>query len=108
MNINVETAETSEIVKPYRIVPSTSNSKHLISRVEETSQKRKMKARNLKLQAENRKLREKIRRLEKKMKNMKNKKTIEDGPKEYETLRQLGYKLLPTNFAQLLPVQIDA
>ncbi|XP_018399595.1 PREDICTED: 52 kDa repressor of the inhibitor of the protein kinase-like isoform X3 [Cyphomyrmex costatus] len=85
MDIDIETAETSKIV-----TPSTSSSKHLISRVEETPLKRKMKERHLKLQAENRKLRERIRRLQKKIKKMENKKVIEDGPKEYETLRQLS------------------
>jgi len=76
--------------------------------IKETPRKKKLKERNFKLKAENRMLREKIRRLQKKVKILENTKKADEDPKEHETLRQLGCKLLPANFARLLSAQVDA
>lgn len=69
-----------------------------------------MRAKILKLQAQNKTLRETIRRLRKQKEEKKKRKTapIEKEGNEHTTLRELGRKLLPTNFAKLLSAQIDA
>lgn len=64
-----------------------------------------------KLKAQNKSLRETVRRLrmEKKERNgNETRKTTVEEEAEYETLRNLGSKLLSTNFAKLLSVQIDS
>lgn len=56
------------------------------------------------MKEQNKTLRETIRKMKKK-KQAKN--AVKKEEDEHETLRELGCKLLPTNFAKLLSVQIN-
>jgi len=60
----------------------------------------------MKLKAQNKTLRETIRRLRKE--KQKTRAKNEEKVNEHKTLRELGCKLLPANFAKLLSAQIDA
>ncbi|XP_071573677.1 uncharacterized protein [Temnothorax nylanderi] len=107
-NATLSMDRDAEIAKPSTSSSCKRSRSMCSAAVKETSRQKKWRERHLKLKADNKMLRERLRRLRKKVENLESKAKSQEECKEHEILRQLGCKLLPTNFAQLLSAQIDA
>jgi len=92
------------VVQQDPVSPQQSNKKKTAE--ENSPRKRKLCMKIKKLKAQNKSLRETVRRLRMEKKKQTRKAMVKEEA-EYETLRNLGCKLLSKNFAKLLSAQID-